>query len=64
MKARVAMMLLLVVGLLGLAGGCNGGDEITGPRDGNDLVPPTPVRTPHPRPTPNPCRQNPADCDL
>jgi hypothetical protein len=61
MKARVAMMLLLVVGLLGLAGGCN---EVTGPRDGKDIVPPTPIRTPHPRPTPNPCRQNPADCDL
>jgi hypothetical protein len=64
MNKRLAAMLILVLGLVGLAGGCNGANEVTGPGDGTGrVVPPTPNVTPHVRPTPNPCRQNPADCD-
>lgn len=54
--------LLLVLGTLLTAVSCNGANEVTGPDPGKG-VNPVPVTTPHARPTPNPCKQNPADCD-
>ena len=61
---RVFGLLFLVLASLTLAGGCSGADNVSGPDEGPTVAP---TRTPgsgsHPRPTPNPCRQNPADCD-
>jgi hypothetical protein len=58
------LALVLVLGSLTLAGGCNGGNEIIAP----DQPPPPTVGPPPPQPTPRQtplpinCRQNPADC--
>ena len=52
---------LLVLAVLFGSGGCNGANDVVGIGQGREGQP-TPVGTPHPRPTPNPCRQNPADC--
>ena len=61
MKKIVAVLfsLLVLVAMFG-SGGCSGADDVVGIQQGGV---PTPSGTPHPRPTPNPCRQNPADCD-
>ena len=63
MKKIVAVLfsLLVLVAMFG-SGGCSGADDVVGIQQGHGGVP-TPSGTPHPRPTPNPCRQNPADCD-
>jgi len=60
--------LILAAGALIAAASCNGANEITGNGRGDRTAPltatPTPAFTPHPRPTPDPCRQFPGDCDL
>jgi hypothetical protein len=58
---RFKAFLLLVVAALALAGGCNGANELAGIDRGGEDVNPTPVR--HPRPTPDPCRQFPSECE-
>jgi hypothetical protein len=65
MKARLGPLLLVGLAVITLATGCNGANDVTGPGDPGQVGAgsPTPVVTPHPRPTPNPCRQFPADCD-
>lgn len=63
MKKIVAVLfsLLVLVAIFG-SGGCNGANDVVGIQQGREGSP-TPAVTPHARPTPNPCRQNPADCD-
>jgi hypothetical protein len=58
MKGFVGL-LLLALGTLVAAASCNGANEVTGVTSGRggDATP-----TPHPRLTPNPCRQNPSEC--
>ena len=60
---RITALLFLMMFALALSNRCSGSNEVTGPGDGSKRTPVTPVVTPHPRPTPNPCRQNPSDCD-
>jgi hypothetical protein len=57
---RFVGCLLLVLGTVLAAASCNGANEVVGPDPGRGI---DPAVTPRPRPTPNPCRQNPADCD-
>jgi hypothetical protein len=59
---KLFSVLLAVLAVVALSFGCNGADAITNPDKGRPSVTPTPGAH-HPRPTPNPCRQNPADCD-
>jgi hypothetical protein len=61
MKTRLGALLLVGLAVLTLAIACNGANEVTGLN--RETTPPPQVVTPHPRATPNPCRQNPADCD-
>ncbi len=66
MKTRPGALLLLVgVAAIALSNRCNGANEISGPADPRQgqPTPPPQVVTPHGQVTPNPCRQNPADCD-
>ena len=67
MKTRLVTLLLASLAVITLATGCNGANDITGPQNprqgGSGDNPPPQTVTPHPRPTPNPCRQNPWDCD-
>ena len=62
MKKLFAVLLFGLIVAAALPFGCSGADTVVGPPDPREG---TPVPTPsnHPRPTPNPCRQNPADCD-
>ena len=53
--------LLLVLGAALAAARCNGANDVTGIDTGKGASEPT--VTPRPRPTQNPCRTNPADCD-
>ncbi|HEX4441516.1 MAG TPA: hypothetical protein VH854_15685 [Thermoanaerobaculia bacterium] len=57
---RFLGFLLVVLGMV-LGVRCNGANDVAGIDTGQGASAPT--VTPHPRPTPNPCRQNPADCD-
>ena len=59
---KLFSVLLAVLAVVALSFGCNGADAITNPDKGHSSLTPTPG-THYPRPTPNPCRQNPADCD-
>jgi len=58
----LSTILLLALAVLVLASGCNGANEVAGIQQGAN---PTPTRdgTPHPRQTPDPCRQFPTECD-
>jgi hypothetical protein len=58
MKGFVGLV-VLALGILIAAASCNGANEVAG-LTGRGVGPAT---TPHPRPTPDLCRQNPADCD-
>jgi hypothetical protein len=60
---KLAALLFLMVSALAVSNRCSGGNEVTGPGAGDRSQQATPVSGTHPRPTPNPCRQNPADCD-
>jgi hypothetical protein len=59
---KAAAFLLVMVLALAISNRCSGGNEVSGP-GGDRTQQVTPVSTPHPRQTPNPCRQNPSDCD-
>ena len=60
---KIAALLFLMMIALALSNRCSGSNEVTGPGGGDKTQPVTPVSTPHPRPTPDPCRQFPSDCD-
>ena len=62
-RLAVSLVSFLVLAAVFGSGGCSGADDITGPGGDRGITPPPFNVTPHPRPTPNPCRQNPADCD-
>jgi hypothetical protein len=57
---RFVGFLLLAFGMV-LGARCNGANDVTGLDRGRGSSEPT--VTPGPRPTPNPCRTNPSDCD-
>lgn len=66
MKTRLGALLLASLAVITLASGCNGANDISGPGGDRGQVGgagPTPAPTPHPRVTPDPCRQFPSDCD-
>jgi len=60
---RITALLFLMMFALALSNRCSGSNEVTGPGQPDKTQSVTPVTTPHARPTPNPCRQNPSDCD-
>ena len=60
---KIAGLLFLMSVALAVSIRCSGGNEVTGPGGGHQNQAVTPDPGTHPRPTPNPCRQNPSDCD-
>ena len=61
-KVAAFLVSMLVLAALYASGGCSGADDVVGPGDPHQVVTPRPGGG-TPRVTPNPCRQNPADCD-